>query len=176
MPRSPGSLIYSRFQQARARTREIEDRELSPKEFLDLIDPGGKRSEASAARYLRKLRSGERSGANIKKRADADGGRVVNVRFKVGTYKDKSGVEYADIRSANIRLPVGKSRLDLWQGNRLRRAVNAYLRKSYSRRVDGDTDRGDEDKYVPLRALPPGATLDSITRISGSRYPTEILR
>lgn len=176
MPRQPGNLVYSRYLQARARTREIEGRELSPKEFLDLVDPKGRRSESSAARYMRKLRTGERSGGMIARRAKEDSGRMVNVRYKVGSYKDSSGQEFADIRSANIILPTSKSRLDLWQGDRLWRAVNKYLRKSYSRRADGETDRGDEDKYVPIRSLPPGATLESITRVSGSRYPAEVLR
>lgn len=172
MTLSPGRLIVQRFQQARARTRETEERELTPKEFLDLVDPKGKRSEKSARDYLRRLEKGERKGTLIKRRADADSGRSVNVRYKVGEYTDATGQRFEDIRSANVVIPLGKSRLDMWQGDRLRKAVNRYLGKSYSRRAGTPHDKD----YHPMRRLPSGATLVEITRISGSRYPSEVLR
>lgn len=169
---SPGKLIVQRFQQARARTRETEGRELTHKEFLDLVDPKGKRSEKSARDYLRRLEKGERKGTLIKRRADADSGKTINVRYRVGTYTDATGKTFEDIRSANVIIPAGKSRLDLWQGDRLRKAVNRYLGKSYSRRLSGPHER----TYTTIRRLPSGATLVEIASIRGSRHPSEVLR
>lgn len=172
--RTPANLIVSRFEHARVRTRVTEGRELSPKEYLDLIDPYGKRSESSAARYMRKLRSGERSGVNIKRHADRDSGKVINVRYRVGSYTDATGMEFPDVRSANIVLPEGRSRLDLWQGDRLRKAVDRYLRNSYTRRVE--QNKANAERYEAMSRLPKDARLVEIARVQFSRYPTEILR
>lgn len=171
---SPGRTLVRTYEHARARVRKTEDRDLTPKEFLDLIDPTGKRSESSAKRYMRKLATGERKGTFIERRAHADSGRTVNVRYKVGEWKDPTtGEVFEDVRSANVTIPMSKSRLDFWKGDRLRKAVDQYLQNSYTRRIASlPTDA----KYEALSRLPREARITEIRRINRARFPTQILR
>lgn len=174
MPSVPERL-FDIFQHARERTRELEDRDLSPKEFLDLIDPYGKRSDTSAARYMRKLRTGERTGSLLEKRARRDSGKTVNVKFLVGVEIDKAtGERFEDVRSANITIPETKSRLDFWKGDRLRKAIDRYLENSFTRRTR--QNQANAERYEALARLPKDAKVRSARRIRNVKYPTEILR
>lgn len=109
---------------------------LSPKQFLDIVSPSKRgRSEASAKRYLNKLRTGERSGTNLYKRAKADQGKSVNISFN-----DDKGFA----TSANVVIPYGSSRLDLFRPSkiaprktRLRMAAEGYVKRKYPKRSIG---------------------------------------
>lgn len=172
---TPGQRITRVYEQAQRRTRATEQRDLSPKEFLDLIDPYGKRSDASAARYMRKLRSGERTGSLLEKRAKRDSGRTVNVKFLVGVETDKAtGERFEDVRSANITIPESKSRLDFWKGDRLRKAIDKYLENSFTRRTR--QNQANAERYEAIARLPKGSKVRSARRIRNVKYPTEILR
>lgn len=174
MPTRPKTHILVRtYEHARAREAK-HGVELTPKGFLDLIDPDGKRSESSAKRYMRKLATGERSGAKLVKSAHKDSGRTVNVRFRAGTYTDSTGQVFEDIRSANVTIPERMSRLDFWKGDRLRKAVDAYLQNSYTRRVEQNKAGGEQ--YEAISRLDKRAPITEIRRIRGTRFPTQILR
>lgn len=166
--------IWRAWERAREREAKRGNR-LTPKEFLDAIDPRGKRTNESAGRYLRKLRSGERSGSKIEKSAKDVSGAIVNVRYEV-----KRG----DIRSANVRLPSGRSRLDQWNVNvqkALRKAANEYLEREYRRRqepahIEKQTKDQKRGTYVPVKRLPRGAKYQSMMKLRKSRYATAPVR
>lgn len=146
--------LVARYDEARRLIRRREGRELSPKEFLDAVSPG-KRTKKSARDYIRRIRKGERSGNVLQKRALQDSGKTVRVDYQVGTYVDAAtGEVLPDIRSQNVTIPVGKSRLDFYRAN-LRKAVNKGLRESWSRRKDNPGDSG--ERGGPLYRLPKDA-------------------
>lgn len=125
--------IVKTYEAARIREQRA-GRELTPKAFLDVIAPSKRgRSEASSRRYMNKLRTGERSGTQLIKRAGQDSGKRVNVSFV-----DRSTGE---IVSANVVIPYGRSRLDLFKPSKrkkrqsaLREAAERYLDTSYAGR------------------------------------------
>jgi hypothetical protein len=103
---------------------------VSAKEFLDIVAPSKRgRSEASAKRYINKLRTGERSGTQLLKRAQSDSGKRVNVSFRD---------EHGFVTSANLIIPYGSSRLDIFRPSktskrksRLRVAAETYISHKY---------------------------------------------
>lgn len=124
--RLPSSPIFRAYEQARKRVSRDEHRDLTPKEFLDTVDPLGHRSRKSARDYMRRLETGKRSGRVIKKRADTGGGKIYNVALR-----DANGWI---VDSANVEVPAGASTLDLYRGRgktRLRRAVDEYMERRY---------------------------------------------
>lgn len=123
---------------------------------------------------MRKLRTGERTGSLLEKRAHKDSGKVVNVRYLVGTYTDSTGQVFEDVRSANVTIPTGKSRLDFWKGDRLRKAVDAYLENSFTRRTE--QNKANAERYEAISRLPKAARLNEVRRVRYTRWPTQILR
>lgn len=129
-PKPSGREISKAYDMARRKEH------LSAKQFLDIVAPSKRgRSEMSAERYLRKLRTGERSGTLLYKRALADQGRTVNISFK-----DEKGFA----TSANVVIPYGSSRLDLFRPSkvtprktRLRMASENYVKRKYPKRSIG---------------------------------------
>lgn len=125
--------IVKTYEAARIREQRA-GRELTPKAFLDVIAPSKRgRSEASSRRYMNKLRTGERSGTRLIQRAAQDSGKRVNVSFI-----DRSTGE---IVSANVVIPYGRSRLDLFRPSKrkkretaLREAASRFLDTSYAGR------------------------------------------
>lgn len=165
---SDGERIWRTYQRAKE-TEAKKGRRLSAKAFLDAIDPKGNRSEASASRYLRKLRTGERTGSKIYKDATEVGGHVVNIRYEVAP---------GDIRSANVRLPSGRSRLDQWMTNvqkALRDAANRYLEREYGRRTVLSPRPADRT-YVPIKSIPRGARYQGMVRLRRTKYIPEAVR
>ena len=173
----PDNRIVDAYDEARRLVRRREHRELTPKEFLDTVAPG-KRNEKSARDYIRRLRSGERTGTVLAKRAQRDSGRTVRVDYKVGEFVDpNTGEIQDDIRSQNVVIPESKSRLD-WYRLDWKKSVNSGLRKSYSRRKTAwdDLPQDKKDRYKTLRKLPPGARVASVTRVSKTHVPAVVLR
>lgn len=167
--------IVQRYDEARALVRKREGRELTPKEYLDTVAPG-KRNTKSARDYIRRLRSGERSGTRLAERAQNVSGKTVRVDYKVGKYTDeKTGETVDDIRSQNVLIPARKSRLDFYRDD-LRDTVDRGLQESYSRRKTAPTPRKDDPKYVPLARLPEGAEIVSVHRSRRSRKHAIVLR
>jgi hypothetical protein len=160
------------YDAARREIRAKEGRDLSPKEFLDTVAPG-KRTEKSARDYIRRLRSGERSGTALVARAERDRGKTVNVEFSVGQVRDAAtGKMVDDVRSQNVTIPARFSRLDLYRAD-LRETVNRGLKQSYSRRSRAAKKR---PTYEPLQALPGDAKILGVTRLKYVRQPGVVLR
>lgn len=173
MGRSDSDRLFRAYVTAREKEAKRGHR-LTAKGFLDAIDPRGHRSEASAARYLRKLRTGERSGTKIAKAATDVSGAIVNVRYEIAP---------GDIRSANVRLPAGRTRLQQWDVNvqrALRKAANEYLQREYGRRQEPSHIERNEKKrgrtYDPVKRLPRSARYQSMVRLRHSRYATAPVR
>lgn len=112
--------VYRRYLAAQKRVQREEGRELTPKEFMDTVDPKGSRSERSARDYMTRAKRGARSGKTIEKRASAASGRIVNVPLY-----DKDG---NIVDSANIEIPRDASLLDIYRGRGLRASINSYMR------------------------------------------------
>lgn len=128
MPDTPRDEIYQTYIRARELERE-RGSDLSAKQFLDIVAPSKRgRSEASATRYMRKLRTGERSGALLYKRAKQDAGKSVNVMANINGRNT----------SANIRLPKSGSRLNLLK--RGQQPVQEYILAQSQRNTPGDRD------------------------------------
>lgn len=164
--------LVSSYDKARDFVRRKEGRELSPKEFLDTVAPG-KRSEKSARDYIRRLRSGERSGSALITRAERDRGKTVNVEFSVGKVRDTmTGKMVDDIRSQNVTIPARFSRLDLYRAD-LRKTVDRGLRQSYSRRSRAADKKA---TYEPLAKLPADARIVAVRRMRHVRTPGVVLQ
>lgn len=149
---SPGTQLAKAYEQARKSTLRNEHRNLTPKEFLDTVDPQGKRSAKSARDYLRRIVKGERAGSKIVQRADAGGGQYLVV-FKRGDRET----------SAIVRVPKGKSNLGIYQGTRqkaIRQAATDYAavrsRQGYTPPASQDQRQINYDrrwKMVSIRPL-----------------------
>jgi hypothetical protein len=133
-PSQSGRDIVKAYDYARQQERKL-GHEFSAKEFLDIVAPSARgRSETSAERYIRKLRTGERTGTKLTARARADAGRRVNVSF----VDENDGF----VSSANVVIPYGGSRLDIFRPSnynkkksRLRATAERYFRREYPKRA-----------------------------------------
>lgn len=164
--------IVRGYDEARRLTREQERRELSAKEYLDTVAPGT-RTTKSARDYMRRMRSGERSGTTLAKRAQKDSGRTLRVEYRIGRYRDpQTGQDVDDIRSQNMTIPAHLSRLDVYRAN-LRETFDRGLRESWSRRQTAPQRRPD---YVPLERLPEDAEFMRVYRPKSARRMGVILR
>jgi hypothetical protein len=93
---------------------------VSAKQYLDIVAPTKRgRSESSASRYLRKLRTGERSGSQLYARAKKDAGKSVQV-----VASDEDDRKY----SANVRVPRSGSRISLFTKPKTKTVVD-YVRE-----------------------------------------------
>lgn len=111
-------LVYREFIQAQKAVARSEHRVLSPKEYLDTINPEGHRSTKSARDYMRRIEKGQRSGAKIEARAKSGGG-TYNARFR-----DENG----DIRTATVAVPEGQTRFGIYKKRKRKEWVEAGAR------------------------------------------------
>lgn len=138
------------------------DPTLTPKAFLDIVAPSDRgRSEKSSRDYLRRIRSGERSGTKLLERAYKDSGKVVKA-----DYQTKEGM-----KGANVTIPLGRSRLDLFRPGKLRAAVNRSLERTYADRL---TKRS--KTYEPIKQLPRGSKLAAVQSVLYHTVVSEPLR
>lgn len=167
-----GQQIVSGYDAARERIRATEQRELSAKEYLDTVAPG-KRTTKSARDYIRRMRSGERSGTTLAERAQKDSGKTVRVEYRVGSRMDaQTGRMVDDIRSQNVTIPSSRSRLDLYRTD-LRATFDRGLAQSWNRRSTGPQKRLG---YEPLAKLPVGAELVRVYRPKHHRRRAVVLQ
>lgn len=126
MPRqAPGDRLAIAYEKARAETLKREHRRLTAKEYLDAVDPSGKRNAKSARDYIRRVAKGERTGKKIVERADRGGGQYMVVYEKGG--KESSAI---------VRVPSGQSNLDLFSTRKqraIKRAANVYAAERQKR-------------------------------------------
>ena len=161
--------VYTAYVKARAEKWERERKKLDAEEFMRTINPGTERKPGSAARYLRKLRQGTRSGNVIKERAKIPAG-MYNVSFK-----DESG---SIVDSVNVEVPRGGiNRLDDYQAEeKIREAADRYMRA-----------RMGSNRYMTWKTIPEaqgssyeesteGLEIAGMRKIKHSKYPTEIVR
>jgi len=117
----PRDEIYEGYIRAR-------EQGLSAKQYLDIVAPTKRgRSESSASRYIRKLRTGERLGTKLYARAKQDAGKSVQV-----IAVDENDRRY----SANVRVPRSGSRISLFT-KPTKKTVTDYVRE-YSEAHDSD--------------------------------------
>ena len=158
MARPFGKLMAARYDEIKAR-----DPTMTAKRFLDIVAPSERgRSEKSSRDYIRRLRSGERSGTKLEQAARQSSGKVVVVHFDTPE----------GMRSANIRLPMQKTRLDLLRERQVHALANKYLEETYGKRSGGKHTLD----YKPMRKLPKGSRLASVSRtVKHQVQPAEVL-
>lgn len=168
--KTPQNPIYRAYIRARAAVFDKEQRTLTPYEFLQQVDPGRKRKPESAARYMRKLASGERSGSVIKRRADSGAGKMYNVTF----VNDSGDI----VDSANIEIPLGVSLLDLYEDDAIIRAADSYMqaRQNRARRQNLANIAAEDAQGSAGADSTEGLKLYSLREIKSTRYPVAFLK
>lgn len=142
---NPRDEIYEGYIRAR-------EQGMSAKQYLDIIAPTKRgRSDASASRYLRKLRTGERSGTQLYARAKRDAGKSVQVVGEIGGRK----------LGANIRLPMSGSRIALTQDTlKLQEYILSQSQRNTPGQHDDEHAQDIELKYARSVERTPSGTKD----------------
>jgi len=111
--------LYDSFIKAKAKQWRDSRTVLTPKQYLDIVDPKGSHSDAQANLYMENLRTGKFHSQTVLQRSQQTGGQIYNILLA-----DKSG---RVIDSANVELPKGRDLNTALQDGSLERAVEKYL-------------------------------------------------
>lgn len=116
--------LYDAYVRAKAKQWRDSRTTLKPKEYLDIVDPKGKHSDAQANLYMENLRTGKWQSSTVLQRSQQTGGQIYNILLA-----DKSG---RIVDSANVELPKGRSLSRAIEDGTLERAVERYLSSRHS--------------------------------------------
>lgn len=138
--------VYQAYLEAKAEYWQREGIRLTPKQFLDTIDPTAEHDENVSEKFLRDLSRGSTAADSFFERINSTDGEIYNIALA-----DKTG---KIVDSANIELPEGVTLLDALESGWLQSAVDKYLESRYRElnnipeedEFDEDSDFFDEDE------------------------------